>query len=65
METGRQNTKTLALLAGCSFPLLFRAFYIPPPLFAPVMLASFSCVVVCFDFVLFSLALARSREKLS
>ena len=26
METGRQNTKTLALLAGCSFPFLFRAF---------------------------------------
>ena len=26
METGRQNTKTLALIAGCPFPFLFRAF---------------------------------------
>ena len=26
METGRQNTKTLALIAGCPFPFLFCAF---------------------------------------
>ena len=64
METGRQNAKTLALIAGCPFPFYFALFYIPPPLFAPVTLASFSSVVVSFDFVLFSLALARSRSKL-
>ena len=49
-----------------ALPSLFflTLFSPPPPLFAPATLAILFSAVVCFDFVLFSLALARSRAKL-
>ena len=41
----------------------FTLFSPPPPLFAPATLAILFNAVVCFDFVLFSPSLARSRER--
>ena len=61
MESCGRNTKTLALIAGSPFPFRFRAFP-PPPLFATATLAILLSVIVCFDFVLFSLALASLRQ---
>ena len=62
MEICGRNTKTLALIAGSPFPFPFRAFLPPPPLFATATLAIVLSVIVCFDFVLFSLALASLRQ---
>ena len=63
MESCGRNTKTLALIAGSPFPFPFCAFLPPPPpLFAPATLAILLCVIVCFDFVLFSLAPASLRQ---
>ena len=62
MESCGRNTKTLALIAGSPFPFPFRAFLSPPPLFATATLAILLSVIVCFDFVLFSLAPASLRQ---
>ena len=45
-----------------SLPFSFLRFSSPPPLFAPATLAILLCVIVCFDFVLFSLAPASLRQ---